>query len=147
MTLRFLGGVLLAAIVSLATSTASFAQSSSALEINAPLVSQPGDVVRGRAIVLSRQSGLCILCHSGPFPEERFQGNMAPDLGVSAQRLTASQLRARIVDASVFNPETIMPVYYRPTGLNRVASGYAGKTLLTSQEIEDVVAFLVSLKP
>ena len=147
MTLRFLGGVLLAAIVSLASSTASFAQSSSALEINAPLVSQPGDVVRGRAIVLSRQSGLCILCHSGPFPEERFQGNMAPDLGVSAQRLTASQLRARIVDASVFNPETIMPVYYRPTGLNRVASGYAGKTLLTSQEIEDVVAFLVSLKP
>jgi sulfur-oxidizing protein SoxX len=147
MTLRLLGGALLAAIVSLATSTASFAQSSSALEINAPLVSQPGDVVRGRAIVLSRQSGLCILCHSGPFPEERFQGNMAPDLGVSAQRLTASQLRARIVDASVFNPETIMPVYYRPTGLNRVASGYAGKTLLTSQEIEDVVAFLVSLKP
>jgi sulfur-oxidizing protein SoxX len=147
MTLRLLGGALLAAIVSLATSTASFAQSSSALEINAPLVSQPGDVVRGRAIVLSRQSGLCILCHSGPFPEERFQGNMAPDLGVSAQRLTASQLRARIVDASVFNPETIMPAYYRPTGLNRVAPGYAGKTLLTGQEIEDVVAFLVSLKP
>jgi sulfur-oxidizing protein SoxX len=141
------GGALLAATVSLATSTASFAQSSSALEINAPLVSQPGDVVRGRAIVLSRQSGLCILCHSGPFPEERFQGNMAPDLGVSAQRLTASQLRARIVDASVFNPETIMPAYYRPTGLNRVAPGYAGKTLLTGQEIEDVVAFLVSLKP
>jgi sulfur-oxidizing protein SoxX len=147
MTLRLVGGALLAAIVSLATSTASFAQSSSALEINAPLVSQPGDVVRGRAIVLSRQSGLCILCHSGPFPEERFQGNMAPDLGVSAQRLTASQLRARIVDASVFNPETIMPAYYRPTGLNRVAPGYAGKTLLTGQEIEDVVAFLVSLKP
>jgi sulfur-oxidizing protein SoxX len=147
MTLRLVGGMLLATIVSLATSTASFAQSSSALEINAPLVSQPGDVVRGRAIVLSRQSGLCILCHSGPFPEERFQGNMAPDLGVSAQRLTASQLRARIVDASVFNPETIMPAYYRPTGLNRVAPGYAGKTLLTGQEIEDVVAFLVSLKP
>jgi sulfur-oxidizing protein SoxX len=147
MTLRLVGGALLAATVSLATSTASFAQSSSALEINAPLVSQPGDVVRGRAIVLSRQSGLCILCHSGPFPEERFQGNMAPDLGVSAQRLTASQLRARIVDASVFNPETIMPAYYRPTGLNRVAPGYAGKTLLTGQEIEDVVAFLVSLKP
>jgi sulfur-oxidizing protein SoxX len=147
MTLRLVCGALLAAIVSLATSTASFAQSSSALEINAPLVSQPGDVVRGRAIVLSRQSGLCILCHSGPFPEERFQGNMAPDLGVSAQRLTASQLRARIVDASVFNLETIMPAYYRAAELNRVASGYAGKTLLTGQEIEDVVAFLVSLKP
>jgi sulfur-oxidizing protein SoxX len=147
MTLRLVGGALLAAIVSLATSTASFAQSRSVVEINEPLVNQPGDAVRGRAIVLSRQSGLCILCHSGPFPEERFQGNMAPDLGMSAQRLTASQLRARIVDASVFNPETIMPKYYSHTGLNRVASGYAGKTILTGQEIEDVVAFLMSLKP
>lgn len=147
MTLRFLGGALLAAIVSLATPAQSVGQSSPAVEIAEPLTSQAGDPVQGRLIVLSRQSGLCILCHSGPFPEERFQGNMAPDLGMSAQRLTASQLRARIVDASVFNPETIMPVYYRPTGLNRVASGYAGKTLLTSQEIEDVVAFLVSLKP
>ena len=112
-----------------------------------PLTSSPGDATKGRMIVASRQTGLCLLCHSGPFPEERFQGNMAPDLGVSAQRLMASQLRARIVDASVFNPETIMPAYYRAAELNRVASGYAGKTLLTGQEIEDVVAFLVSLKP
>ena len=147
MTLRLVCGALLAAIVSLATPAQSVGQSRSAVEIAEPLTSQAGDPVQGRLIVLSRQSGLCILCHSGPFPEERFQGNMAPDLGVSAQRLTASQLRARIVDASVFNPETIMPAYYRPTGLNRVAPGYAGKTLLTGQEIEDVVAFLVSLKP
>lgn len=146
MTLRLVGGALLAAIVSLATSTASFAQGRTALEITEPLASQPGDPSRGKIIILSRQSGLCILCHSGPFPEERFQGNMAPDLGVSAQRLTASQLRARIVDASVFNPETIMPTYYSHAGLNRVASGYAGKTILTGQEIEDVVSFLVSLK-
>ncbi len=147
MTLRLVGGALLATILSLATATTSVAQSSTALEITEPLASQPGDPSRGRVIVLSRQSGLCILCHSGPFPEERFQGNMAPDLGVSAQRLTASQLRARIVNASVFNPETIMPTYYNHAGLNRVASGYAGKTILTGQEIEDVVAFLVSLKP
>ena len=147
MTLRLVGGALLATILSLATATTSVAQSSTALEMTEPLASQPGDPSRGRVIVLSRQSGLCILCHSGPFPEERFQGNMAPDLGVSAQRLTASQLRARIVNASVFNPETIMPTYYNHAGLNRVASGYAGKTILTGQEIEDVVAFLVSLKP
>jgi sulfur-oxidizing protein SoxX len=146
MTLRLVGGVLLATILSLVTTTTSLAQGSKALELTEPLASQPGDPGRGRVIVLSRQSGLCILCHSGPFPEERFQGNMAPDLGVSAQRLTASQLRARIVDASVFNPRTIMPTYFSQTGFNRVASGYAGKTILTGQEIEDVVAFLVSLK-
>lgn len=147
MTLRLVGGALFAMILLLTTATTSVAQGSTALEMTEPLASQPGDPSRGRVIVLSRQSGLCILCHSGPFPEERFQGNMAPDLGVSAQRLTASQLRARIVNASVFNPETIMPTYYNHAGLNRVASGYAGKTILTGQEIEDVVAFLVSLKP
>lgn len=107
----------------------------------------PGDANRGRVIVLSRQSGLCILCHSGPFPEERFQGNLAPDLGMSAAVLTAAQLRARIVDASRFNPDTIMPSYFKKDHFTRVAPQFANKTILTAQEIEDVVAFLVSLKP
>lgn len=107
----------------------------------------PGDPERGRVIVLSRQSGLCILCHSGPFPEERFQGNLAPDLALSASRLSAAQLRARIVDASRFNPDTIMPPYFKKDHSARIAPQFAGKTILTAQEIEDVVAFLVSLKP
>jgi len=107
----------------------------------------PGDPSRGRLIVLSRQSGLCILCHSGPFPEERFQGNLAPDLAMSAARLSAEQLRARIVDASRFNPNTIMPPYFQKNHGSRVAPPFADKTILTAQEIEDVVAFLVSLKP
>ncbi len=106
----------------------------------------PGDPARGRLIVLSRQSGLCILCHSGPFPEERFQGNLAPDLAASAARLSEAQLRARIVDASRFNPDTIMPQYFRKDHFTRIAPQFAGKTILTAQEIEDVVAFLVSLK-
>jgi len=109
------------------------------------LSSAPGDVSRGRAIVASRQTGLCLLCHSGPFPEERFQGNLAPALSVSAARLTAPQLRARIVDASYFNPNTIMPAYYKTGHLHRVAPKFAGQTILNGQEIEDVVAFLVSL--
>ena len=106
----------------------------------------PGDPARGRLIVLSRQTGLCILCHSGPFPEERFQGNLAPDLAMSAARLSAEQLRARIVDASRFNPN-IMPPYFQKNHGSRVAPQFADKTMLTAQEIEDVVAFLVSLKP
>ena len=109
------------------------------------LSSAPGDINRGRAIVASRQTGLCLLCHSGPFPEERFQGNLAPELGMSAARLTAPQLRARIVDASHFNPNTIMPAYYKTGHLNRVAPKFAGQSILNGQEIEDVVAFLVSL--
>lgn len=111
------------------------------------LSGKPGDAARGRVIVLSRQTGLCILCHSGPFPEERFQGNLAPDLAVSAARLSKQQLRARIVDASQFNPDTIMPSYYRKEHFTRVAPQYSGKSILSAQDIEDVVEFLVSIKP
>ena len=115
--------------------------------INVSLSGQPGDTVRGRALVLSRQGGLCILCHSGPFPEERFQGTLAPDLAASSAALSAEQLRARIVDASRFNSNTIMPSYFRAEGFTRIAPQFAGKAILTAQDIEDVVAFLVSLKP
>ena len=114
--------------------------------INASLSGQAGDISRGRALVLSRQGGLCILCHSGPFPEERFQGTLAPDLAASSAGLSAEQLRARIVDASRFMPDTIMPSYFRAEGFTRIVPQFAGKTILTAQEIEDVVAFLVSLK-
>lgn len=103
----------------------------------------PGDPVRGRAIVVSRQTGLCLLCHNGPFPDERFQGNLAPDLSISVANLTAPELRARIMDASRFNPSTIMPSYYRDDHLYRVADKFKGQTILNAQEIEDVVAFLV----
>ena len=110
-----------------------------------PLTENPGDPLRGRAIVANRQLGLCLLCHSGPFPEERFQGNLAPELSASVARYTAPQLRARIVDASQFNTNTIMPAYYRTDHLKRVATKFANQTILNGQEIEDIVAFLLTL--
>jgi sulfur-oxidizing protein SoxX len=111
-----------------------------------PLTATPGDAVKGRVIVASRQTGLCLLCHSGPFPEERFQGNLAPEIGLSVGRLSEAQLRARMVDPSRFNPGTIMPSYYRSVGFNRIAPKFEGQPILSGQEIEDVLAFLVSLK-
>ncbi|HET7795814.1 MAG TPA: sulfur oxidation c-type cytochrome SoxX [Rhizobacter sp.] len=111
-----------------------------------PLTSMAGDAARGRAIVASRQAGLCLLCHSGPFPEDRFQGNLAPDLAGAGSRWSAAQLRLRIVDASRLNPQTIMPAYYRAEGLRRVAPALRGKTLLSAQQVEDVVAYLVTLQ-
>jgi sulfur-oxidizing protein SoxX len=110
-----------------------------------PLTGGPGDPARGRAIVVDRHAGLCLLCHSGPFPEERLQGNLAPNLAGIGTRLAAGQLRLRIVDASRVNPETIMPPYYRIEGLERVAPAYAGKPILSAEQIEDVVAFLATL--
>ena len=109
------------------------------------LSTEPGNAARGKVIVASRQTGLCLLCHSGPFPEERFQGNLAPELKASVARLNAPQLRARIVNAAHFNPQTIMPSYYQTSHLNRVATKFVGQTILNGQEIEDVVAFLMTL--
>jgi sulfur-oxidizing protein SoxX len=105
-----------------------------------------GDPARGRAIVGNRQVGLCLLCHRGPFPEERLQGNLATDLRGAGRRWTEAQLRLRIVDPGRINPATIMPAYHRTEGLTRVAPAYRGKPILTAQQIEDVVAFLTTLK-
>lgn len=110
------------------------------------LTGTAGDAARGRAIVANRQVGLCLLCHIGPIPEERFQGNLAPDLAGAGKRWSAGQLRLRMVDARTLNPQTIMPSYHRTDGLNRVATAYAGAPLLAAQQIEDVVAYLLTLR-
>ena len=114
--------------------------------IPSSLSGQPGDPIKGRTIVTSRQTGLCILCHAGPFPEERFQGNLAPDLKLSVTNLSAAQLRARLVDPSKTNTNTIMPAYFRIDHLQRVAPPFVGKTVLSAQEIEDVIAYLLIIK-
>lgn len=111
-----------------------------------PVSGAKGDPARGRAIVVNRQAGLCLLCHSGPFPEERFQGTLAPDLNGIGARLSEGDIRMRIVDPGRFNPLTIMPAYFRTDGLTRVAPSFKGKPILSAQQIEDVVAFLATLK-
>jgi sulfur-oxidizing protein SoxX len=135
-------GGLVACLLSLVPGLAAAQQDS----IPQSLSGQPGDAVRGRAIVANRTVGLCLLCHSGPIPEERFQGNLAPSLEGAGLRSTPGQLRLRLVDARRLNPDTIMPPYYRLDGLTRVAKNFQGKTILTAQQIEDVVAYLATLK-
>jgi L-cysteine S-thiosulfotransferase len=110
------------------------------------LTGSKGDPARGRAIVANHTVGLCLLCHSGPFPEDRFQGNVAPDLRGAGTRWNKGQLRLRIVDASKLNPGSIMPPFYRVDDLTRVATAYRDKPVLTAVDIEDVVAYLMTLK-
>ena len=115
--------------------------------IPASLTGTPGDTgTRQGHLFVSRQTGLCLLCHSAPLPEEKFQGTIGPDLTGVGSRYTEGQLRLRIVNSSLIDPKTIMPAYYRLDGLERVAPAFRGKTVLTAQQIEDVVAFVKTLR-
>jgi sulfur-oxidizing protein SoxX len=115
--------------------------------IDQPLTDVPGDAPRGRAIVGNRQVGLCLLCHTAPIPEERFQGTIAPNLGGAGARWTEGQLRLRIVDSKRLNPQTMMPSYGAATDrLVRVGAAWKGKPVLAPQQIEDVVAYLRTLR-
>ena len=111
-----------------------------------PLQGLQGDAQRGRALVADRRVGLCLLCHRGPFPEERTPGDLSTDLAGAGSRWTAGQLRLRIVDARRLNPDTIMPPYHRVDGLHRVGEAWRDRPLFSAQQVEDVVAFLVTLK-
>jgi sulfur-oxidizing protein SoxX len=109
------------------------------------LTGAPGDVARGRALVLDRAT-TCILCHNGSFPELKFQGDLAPSLAGAGGRWSEGQLRLRLVDASRLNPGTIMPSYYRLDGLVRVGAAWRDKPMLSAEQIEDIVAYLATLR-
>ena len=110
-----------------------------------PLSERPGDPASGRRIVLDREVGNCLICHRTPEPEA-FQGDVGPSLTGVGKRLSASQIRLRVVDMSRLNAATIMPPYYRLDGLVRVMQQYRGKPVLDNQQVEDVVAYLQTLK-
>lgn len=137
---RTLAQVSLVLVINLVGATGAMAQ------IDTPLTDQIGDAARGRALVADKRKTFCLLCHSGPFPEERFMGNLAPPLDGAGMRMSAAALRQQIVDPRRHNPATIMPAYDRTDGFQRVAKAFAGRTILNGQEIEDIVAYLQTLK-
>lgn len=109
-------------------------------------VQAQADPRQGRAIVGNRQLGLCLLCHSAPISEERFQGNLAPNLVDAVQGKSAADLRQLLHDPTVRRPDTIMPAYGRTDHLQSVAKGLEGKPLLSARQIDDVVAYLMTLQ-
>ncbi len=114
--------------------------------IPAPLSSAPGDAAKGRMIVSNRHIGMCLLCHQAPGSEDRFQGDISTNLAGVGARWTVPQLRLRIVNSRRINPDSVMPAYYRVDGLERVALSARDKPILDAQQVEDVVAWLASLK-
>jgi sulfur-oxidizing protein SoxX len=117
--------------------------------IEKSLTGQAGHASRGAELIRQRHKSLCVLCHSGPFPERHLQGTIAPGLSGVGARLSAGQLRLRIVDMKRLNPDSIMPTYYgivANTKDARVAEAWRGKPVLTAEEIEDLVAYLQTLR-
>ncbi len=116
--------------------------------IPAPLTATPGDAREGMKVVTGRRLGNCLSCHEiSALRDEEFHGDVGPSLDGVAGRWDAAALRMIVVNAKmVFGPETVMPAFYRVEGLNRVRPEFAGKPILTAQQVEDVVAFLATLK-
>ncbi|HZV20895.1 MAG TPA: sulfur oxidation c-type cytochrome SoxX, partial [Hyphomicrobiales bacterium] len=104
-----------------------------------PLGALKGDAARGEAVIRDRRNGNCLICHKFPMPDEPFQGEIGPALSGVGSRLSAGQIRLRLVDQAKINPATLMPPYYRVDGLVNVAPEYEGAPALTAQQIEDVV--------
>ena len=113
------------------------------------LTGQRGDAASGAQLIQQRQKSLCVLCHAGPFPEPHLQGTLAPDLTGVGARLSAAQLRLRIVAMKRMNPQSIMPSYYAvvpDSAALRVSRAWHGKPILNAAEIEDLVAYLQTLQ-
>lgn len=155
--------ILLGAVASLAMISAAGAQTASGnvewvddFTVPASLTGVPGDPVAGAAVVSSRSAGNCIACHgNSAMPTVDFQGNVGPSFDGAGARWGEAELRAILVDAKRIFPESIMPSFY-VSDLNRYirpGNAYTASaadpatfgTLLTAQQVEDAVAYLLTL--
>ena len=145
-----MGAVLAAALLALAASLA-HAQGIADFEvrdggIHEPLTGARGDPARGRRIAIDPSRGNCLICHTVPdAPQERFQGDIGPPLAGVGARVPEPRLRLRVVDGTRIAPDTVMPAYHRVDGLQRVAPEWKGRPVLDAAEVEDVVAWLLTL--
>lgn len=148
MHIRFSSGVVAAALAlgapAYSAPLAAFIVGKNRVEMT--LAGTPGDPARGRALVANRQLSLCLLCHQAPISEVQFQGDISSNLAGAGTRWTAAQLRQRINDPRIENPASVMPAYSRTESLTRVAAAWRDKPILDAQQIEDIVAWLVTLK-
>ena len=114
--------------------------------IEKSLTGVPGDAKKGRALAINRKRGNCLACHQMPINEQQFHGNIGPELEGVGDSYSAGELRLRIVNSKIINPDTIMPAFYKNAGYSRVLKKFKGKTILSAQEVEDIVAYLLTIK-
>ncbi len=114
--------------------------------ISTSLTGKAGDAKKGRDLAINRKKGNCLACHVMPIPEQQFHGEVGPDLNGVASRYSVAEMRLRIVDPKVLNEDTIMPAFYKDSGFHRVLKKFKGKSVLSGQEVEDILAYLTTLK-
>ncbi len=136
----------LLAMTASATQSAKFTVDKSDYSIKESLTDQAGDPVKGREVAIDRKKGNCLACHTLPIPEQPFHGRIAPPLMGVGARYSPAQLRLRVVNPKMLNPNTIMPSYYKSDGFHRTMKKFAGKSILSAQEVEDIIAYLSTLK-
>ncbi|MFN3613319.1 MAG: sulfur oxidation c-type cytochrome SoxX [Rubrimonas sp.] len=112
------------------------------------LTDVPGDPANGRKVYAARSLGNCLACHAtSDQASEQFHGDVGPPMDGVADRYDVAQLRAIIVNAkAVFGEDTIMPGFYTLEYGANPAERFVGKTILSAQDVEDVVAYLETLK-
>ena len=110
------------------------------------LTGKPGNAKKGRKLAVHRKKGNCLACHKMPIPEQQFHGEIGPDLAGVGSRYSAGELRLLIVNPKVVNEDTIMPAFYKNTGFNAVLKKFKGKTVISAQDVEDIIAYLLTLK-
>lgn len=143
--------VLVALAVGLVASAPVSAQTSATYEVRGDeipnaLAGRPGDPTNGAKLMADRHRSLCILCHAGPFSAPHTQGDIAPSLADVGGRLSAGQIRLRVANIKALNPESLMPAYLKVADRPDIAEAWRGKSILSPAEIEDIVAYLVTLK-
>ena len=116
------------------------------MSIPKSLTGKAGDAEKGRALAINRKKGNCLACHAMPIPEQQFHGETGPTLYGVGNRLSEGELRLQLVNSKVTNENTLMPSFYRTFGFNRPLKGFSGKPILEAQEVEDIVAYLKTLK-
>ncbi|MEE3050574.1 MAG: sulfur oxidation c-type cytochrome SoxX, partial [Pseudomonadota bacterium] len=110
------------------------------------LTGKSGNAANGRKLAINRKQGNCLACHVMPIPEQPYHGQIGPDLNGVAGRLKEGEVRARLVNPKLANPDTIMPAFYKKDGFTRVLKKFQGKTMLSAEQVEDLVAYTMTLK-
>jgi sulfur-oxidizing protein SoxX len=146
--IKFITVVVGIALIGAVTATAQAAEDYKVVKgtIPASLTGKAGDASKGKKAAIHTRKGNCLACHVMPIPEQPFHGEVGPDLSDIGSRAKPAELRMRIVDPKVLNPDTIMPAFYKTKGLHRVPKKFVGKTMLSAQDIEDIIAYLMTLK-